>query len=274
MSIKIWLFKIRTRIFGTRNTRKTLPFTFGKIFSRRYNTLFSSTYLSYIPDRYLGMYQQYRKKPNPFFDENDIEKWQRGNYINNSGDLPRFYFLNLVIDQLLHENIQGAAAELGVYKGNSAFLFQKYVTITKQKLYLFDTFEGFNNNDLVGLDKQTDTTMFTDVSLNEVKNLVDTNNVEYVVGYFPDSLSKVDNNENLKFSVVHIDCDLELPFKHALEYFYPKLVPGGFLIMHDYFSLHWQGAIQTMDAFFTDKPEKLIPVPDKSGTAVIRKTAR
>lgn len=262
---------MKAQIFGTRNTRKTLPFKFGKIFNRKFNTFFNSTYLSYIPDRYLGMYNEYLKRQNTFFEEANIEKWQRDNYVNNAGDLPRFFFLNLVIDQLLYERIYGDAAELGVYKGNSAFLLAKYARMTNHTLYAFDTFESFSDRDLKGLDEKKNINMFSDVSLNKVEDLVGKDNVQYIVGYFPESLQQIKENENLKFSIVHIDCDLEMPFKHALEYFYPKIVPGGFLIMHDYFSLHWQGAIRAIDNFFADKPEKIIPVPDKSGTAVIRK---
>jgi Macrocin-O-methyltransferase (TylF) len=72
---------------------------------------------------------------------------------------------------------------------------------------------------------------------------------------------------------VHLDCDLYAPFAAGLRYFNPRLVEGGFLIMHDYSSLYWAGAEQAIDEFFADLPEKPIPIPDKSGTAVIRKTA-
>lgn len=41
--------------------------------------------------------------------------------------------------------------------------------------------------------------------------------------------------------------------------------------MHDYSSLCWPGATEAVDQFFADKPEFIIPVPDKSGTCVVRK---
>jgi O-methyltransferase len=49
------------------------------------------------------------------------------------------------------------------------------------------------------------------------------------------------------------------------------VVKGGFLVMHDYSSLWWDGVEKAVDEFFAVKPEKVIPIPDKSGTAVIRK---
>jgi O-methyltransferase len=61
------------------------------------------------------------------------------------------------------------------------------------------------------------------------------------------------------------------PFKAGLEFFYPRLVDGGFLVMHDYGSLWWDGTEKAIDEFFADKPESVIPIPDRAGTAAIRK---
>jgi len=57
----------------------------------------------------------------------------------------------------------------------------------------------------------------------------------------------------------------------ALDYFYPRLVPGGFLVAHDYSSLHWNGAEKAVDEFFLDKPECPLPMPDNAGSVAIRK---
>ena len=40
--------------------------------------------------------------------------------------------------------------------------------------------------------------------------------------------------EDMVFALVHLDCDLYAPMRAGLEFFYPKLVPGGFMIIHDY----------------------------------------
>ena len=76
---------------------------------------------------------------------------------------------------------------------------------------------------------------------------------------------------DLKFALVHIDCDLYTPIVNALNYFYPRLMPGGYLIIHDYFSLAWDGAEKAVDEFFADKFEPVIPLTDGCGSAVIRK---
>lgn len=227
-------------------------------------------YTSYIPDKYSSNISIYKNTFYPFFDDNDVNKWVKGNFENNSGDLPRFYFLNLVIDQLLSENISGDVAELGVYKGNSAFLLAKFARAVNKKAYLFDTYEGFNKKDFTGSDGTLNHDQFSDTSVEYVKDFVGADNTVFIKGYFPESLKTVDL-DNVNFSLVHIDCDLEKPFISALNYFYPKLMKGGFLILHDYSSLHWPAARKAIENFFSNKSEKLIPIPDKSGTVVVRK---
>jgi hypothetical protein len=49
------------------------------------------------------------------------------------------------------------------------------------------------------------------------------------------------------------------------------MAPGGFLIVHDYSSLHWNGAERAVDEFFADKPECVVPLTDGAGSVVVRK---
>jgi len=226
-------------------------------------------YTEYVPDRYCYQYELYKQSPN-FLDFSDIEKWTKGNFRNNAGDLTRFFFINLCIDSLLEENLIGNVVELGVYKGNSAFLLSKFAKRTSTKCYLFDTFEGFDVRDLKGRDAQFEKSSFADTSLEAVKEVVQGGpNTIFVKGYFPESLKEIDSVGEL--ILVHVDCDLEKPIAAALDYFYPKIKKGGFLIMHDYSGLSWPGAKHAINEFFKDKPEFVVPIPDKSGTCVIRK---
>lgn len=185
------------------------------------------------------------------------------------GDISRFFFFCLMQDQIIKEGLRGDLAELGVYKGNTAALLATIARRTGRTAYLFDTFEGFNERDIAGIDADKQLAQFTDTSLSAVKARVGEDNVRYVQGYFPDTLSQVP--DDLRFCLVHIDCDLYEPIKAALGYFYPRLVPGGFLVMHDYTSLAWNGAERAIDEFFADKPEWVIPLTDGAGSAVIRR---
>jgi O-methyltransferase len=224
--------------------------------------------LAHAPDRYTARIDDYLERQAPIFEKQDRGLWTRGNAKNYS-DITRYYFLTLACDQLLKEGIDGDIAELGVYKGNSACILAKLARATNKDLYLFDTFDSFDRRDLEGTDAEVDETAFSDTSLEGVRRLVGDENVCYIAGYFPESLSLM--NTDPRYCLVHIDCDLYAPFAAGLEHFYPRLVPGGMLIMHDYGSLVWEGAEKAVDEFFADKPERPIVIPDKSGTAVIRK---
>jgi ADP-heptose:LPS heptosyltransferase len=187
---------------------------------------------------------------------------------NNRGDLNRFYTLALIFDQIIKEQIFGDIAELGVYKGNTGYMLASLARKIGATAYLLDTFEGFSQDDLAGVDANKKME-FADTSLEQVRDFVGNPNVRFVKGFFPDTSDQIP--EHAKFSLVHIDCDLYQPFKAALHFFYDRLVPGGFLIMHDYASLHWDGAERAVDEFFADKPESVLPVPDGSGTVMVRK---
>ncbi len=186
----------------------------------------------------------------------------------NRGDTARFYFLCLLYDQVVKEELRGDVAELGVYKGNTAALLAAVARTLGTTAWLFDTFEGFDPADLSGVDADK-RPEFSDTSIEAVRALVGPAHVRLVPGRFPETASAVP--EDARFSVVHIDCDLYAPFRAALEFFYPRMVPGGFMVLHDYGSLHWDGTERAVDEFLADKPESVIPVPDGSGTAVLRR---
>jgi hypothetical protein len=173
-----------------------------------------------------------------------------------------------MLEQIDKEKLGGDLAELGVYKGNTAVLLANFARARHKTVYLFDTFQGFSRADMRGIDANRQDA-FDDTSLEKVKSLVGDERTKYIAGHFPESAAAVTGD--LSFCLVHLDCDLYAPMKAGLEYFYPRLVPGGFLVLHDYSSLDWDGAEKAVDEFLADKPERVIPIPDKSGTAVIRK---
>ena len=228
----------------------------------------SNYFIQSVPDRYSSNFDLYKQKTK-FLIFKDLEKWIKGNYYNNIIDINRYFFFNLCIDYLIEEKIDGNVAEIGVYKGNSAFLLSKFAQIHDKTCYLFDTFEGFDSRDLIEQDITPAKDVFGDTSLEMVKKLVGERNTIYVKGYFPESLNQIEGIDDLV--LVHIDCDLEKPILSALNYFYPRIRKGGFLIMHDHSSLYWPGAQKAINEFFIDKKEYIIPIPDKSGTCVIRK---
>lgn len=200
-------------------------------------------------------------------------KWIRGNQVNNNGDAARFISLLLNVRKVMEDGIEGDIAELGVWRGNSAALLARVAEQHGRKLFLFDTFEGFDARDLKGVDSSGRKGEFKDTSIDYVKETVACHaSVRYITGFFPESIPE--DLLSSKYSVVHLDCDLYEPMKAALEFFYPRMSKGALLIMHDYSCGTWPGATRAINEFCTATGETLILLPDKSGSAICRKTTQ
>jgi len=197
------------------------------------------------------------------------EFWADDGSRNNAGDCTRLLAILLNVKSLLEEGIEGSFAELGVWRGNSAKVLRELTP--DRKFFLFDTFEGFPEQDAKVDPAAPSASGFSDTSLERVKKFVgESANTFYCVGYFPQTADHVPKDE--KFAFVHLDCDLEAPIKAGLEFFYPRLSAGGTILIHDYESGgKWPGVKRAVDEFLKDKPERLILLPDKSGSAIFRK---
>jgi len=187
-------------------------------------------------------------------------------------DNTRRDMLVLLLRTIVEKNIPGDMAELGVYKGITARLIHHFVP--DRDLFLFDTFEGFTDR---GIKEEMSATghiiegaRFSDTSLHHVKTVVAASNgrVHFIEGYFPDSLPE--EVKERTFAFVHLDADLYEPILAGLRFFYPRMAHHGIIVVHDYNA--WPGARLAVDEFMTDKPELIIAMPDKSGSAMINRS--
>jgi hypothetical protein len=226
-------------------------------------------YHAHRPQRFGPQYWRYLASGGTVRLEDDVRGFTSGGA--NVGDMARFYAFCLIQDQLGKEGLSGDLAELGAYKGHTATLLAATARRLNKTLYVFDTFEGFDERDLVGSDSSRKQ-QFSDTSLTAVRSLVGEDRVQYVKGYFPATVKAIP--EGAEFCLVHVDCDLEAPVRSALEYFYPRLCPGGFMVIHDYSSMTWPTLEKAVDEFLASRPESLIPMPDGGGTAIFRKSKR
>jgi hypothetical protein len=220
-------------------------------------------YLSHVPESV----SEYSALP----EFGDLVDWWTYHNVRNGGDLTRLLFLVQNAQRVLDERVPGDFAELGVHKGNSAKLLAHVLTQVnhKRRLYLFDTFAGFDSRDLVGMDADRPP-LYSDTSLGAVQSFVGADSLcEYRPGHFPETASSIDRDA--KFALVHLDSDLYEPTRAALAFFYPRLSSGALVILHDYGSGHWPGVTHAVDEFLADRPERLVLLPDTSGTAVFRK---
>jgi len=180
----------------------------------------------------------------------------------------RCYVLYCLGKQAL--SLGGEFWECGVYKGGTAILLAKviaeYGASTGTKLHLFDTFEGMpDTNAQKDWHKSGD---FKDTSEEAVKGRV--GHTDLVVthkGFIPDSFKGLDNS---KISFAHIDVDIYQSILDSLNFIYPRMVSGGFIIFDDYGFPTCPGARQAVDEFFRGKPEQVLAM--HSGQAVIFKS--
>lgn len=195
--------------------------------------------------------------------------WIQRNPANDRVDLARLLMFIENVRLLARDGIEGSVAELGVYRGTTAMIL--HTLLPERRLYLFDTFEGFDARDLPGTATDDQAAQpFRDTSADSVALLLGNSPLVTICkGYFPGTAAQVPPGE--RFALVHLDADLRKPTWDALEFFYPRLSPGAFLILHDYSSHAWPGVAEAVDGFFADKPESIVLVPDRSGTAVVRK---
>ena len=235
----------------------TLPFYLGAI-----NRPF--TYLTSQPDSH-SYFQSH-----PEFKEL-LKLFTKKNKYNNAGDITRLWSFILNIKQVLEQQIPGDFAELGVYKGNTASILAFYAAATNRHVYLFDTFDGFDAKDFKGPDG-SQTKDFDDTSLDMARAVIGDHEqvCDFVKGHFPSTITATHKEKT--FAIVSIDCDLYEPIKAGLEFFYPRMPKGGLLMLHDYSSLFWKGAKQAVDEFCKASGEFVVLLPDKSGSAFIRKS--
>src|ERR1700759_649347 len=218
-----------------------------------------------IPQRFSSNYHRYQQRGG-LVDVTEDARLYTGN--EPLRDVERLFFLSLAFDQIHKEGLEGDFAELGVYQGSTAAVLARHAQRLDRRLYLLDTYEGFDQQDFNGLDAGR-SVAFTNTSLEAVRARVGEANVAYVKGYFPQTAEQLPADG--RYCLVHIDTDLYAPIISGLEYFYPRMVPGGFLIIHDYGSLSWDGAEKAVDNFFADKPESVGQIPDSGGSAVVRR---
>jgi len=153
------------------------------------------------------------------------------------------------------EKIPGDMAELGVYNGATAEIMLKACSKT---LHLFDTFEGLPDSE-GKFDKGE-----WNGSLDSVKRNLSPwhSRVDYHVGLFPQSAAQFEST----FSFVHLDADLYSSTKAALEWFWPRMNPGGAILSHDYPIS--EGVVRAFHEFFANKRETFVPLSGSNCVAV------
>jgi hypothetical protein len=164
-------------------------------------------------------------------------------------------------------NLDGDFCEAGVAYGGQ--LINMHLADPDRKVYAFDSFQGisqhnekdieFTNSFGVGNGNQRESNGITAVSLDICKDNI--NRFEcnmdkflFVEGWFVNTLPKLTDE---KFAIVRLDCDIYESYKTCLEYLYPRLVIGGYLIIDDWHLSGCKTALfeyfGTLDGFVVDE---------------------
>lgn len=194
-------------------------------------------------------------------------------YIENIFHRPRTNYIYSLAEYFNNVGLKGAIAECGVYRGwFSGILSDAFVS---EKLYLFDSFEGFSSSDLElespkakewvnnGAQKR-----LSNIS-QEIVKLRIRNRVRMVMrkGFVPQTFENINDS----FLFVNLDMDLYVPQIEALRWFAPRMQKGGVILMHDYFNSSLCGTKKAIEDFNGKEFFSIMPIGDLRSIALIRK---
>lgn len=199
----------------------------------------------------------------------DTTQFLGARYFSIATDYVRNGVVELICQEIKQNSVPGAVAELGVYQGDFAALLNAH--LPDREIHLFDTFAGFDSRD-VQIDAQFGggpLPDFSDTGIAAVRNRFPPS-AKMVLhpGWFPETTRELTDT---RFAVVSLDTDLYQPILVGLRYFWPKLSPGGFILVHDYNHRQFSGTKRAVKDFMQEAPIVCCPVPDAGGTVVIGK---
>ncbi len=158
--------------------------------------------------------------------------------------LQRLDNLQFCIIDVITNNVEGDLIETGVWRGGATIFMRailKAYAISNKVVWVADSFQGLPAPDKnYPADKNLDLSdvkilavPLEDVQANFKKyNLLD-EQVKFLKGWFKDTLPTAPIN---KLSILRLDGDLYESTIQALNYLYPKLSIGGYVIIDDFFA--------------------------------------
>jgi O-methyltransferase len=201
------------------------------------------------------------------------------------------------VKHVVRSEISGALVECGVWRGGSALamlLTLQGVGVDDRDIYLFDTFEGMTEP------TDADTSRFDGSAvatweqaaargrpaLEQIFNpgVFGHKQVEDLLtgtGYPAERLLLVAGpvEETLpgaapdQIAVLRLDTDWYESTRHELEHLYPRLAPGGVLLVDDYG--HWDGARKAFDEYFDQRGGRpLLARTDYTGRLAVKPDSR
>lgn len=161
--------------------------------------------------------------------------------------IQRMYMIRNLL--LAGDGLPGDWAECGVFKGSTSLIMGEYHRRYRLlqpgcSIHLFDSFEGLSAP--AGADSGTTMARgdYTGTEEEVRRNLSAYDYFIYHRGWIPDRFPEVADR---KFSFVHVDVDLYEPVRDSLDFFLPRMVSGGVIVLDDYGCADTPGALRAAD---------------------------
>ncbi len=194
-------------------------------------------------------------------------------------DYVRYRELELLSEMIRMRNVPGAVAEAGVDMGQTSAVLSRL--FPARELFLYDTFEGFPEE---AVDIEVSRFAFdpekaalwknvrpsSDLVISRVcRGLLSPERTRVRKGVFPAS---AEEDREVTFAFVLLDMDLYQSMLDGLFFFYPRLAPEAYLMLHDYNTFKFEGTRQAfLDAEKQLGPFTAFPLPDQGGSLIIQK---
>lgn len=174
--------------------------------------------------------------------------------IGASSSVNPFDKLKLMADLLLSvRDLPGDVADLGACRGGTSLILRRLAP--DKQLHIFDTWEGTPYDDPLCHHKKGE----WKASLEDCQKLVGENILTfYRRGIFPNVGHDCSVNGgkhgagfvNNQFCFVYVDMDTEQATHDAIEFFWPRMVPGGKMVFDDYGWIPCAGVKKAVDEVF------------------------
>lgn len=158
----------------------------------------------------------------------------------------------VLLDALIRTNpLLGEVWECGVYRGGTTMLLAGWLRElgSIRALRAFDTFAGMP----VSGPLDTHPIGAFPVAPGETEALLAPLGVHIHAGCMPTTFVGL---EDRRLSLAHIDVDQYESVRDCLAFVYPRMLPGGVVVLDDYNCHGCPGAKKAVDEFMSDKPER------------------
>lgn len=153
--------------------------------------------------------------------------------------------LRLLAEQLISvSHLDGDVADLGTMRGGTAMILKRLAP--SKRLHCFDTWEGTPYDDPYCHHKAGEWKASYDECVERVGD------AHFVKGVFP---FPIPNFEDVRFCFVYVDTDTEQSVRDAVDFFWPRLVPGGKMVFDDYGWEPCAGVKRAVDALLEVRVE-------------------